>query len=86
MRPIIAALLIMLFGAAVVAGYIFQVYRLQFCLGLPWSVLVAILSPLIGHMFGAEALPVGLFLCGVLNCILLAFWLYRHMHKVRVPQ
>lgn len=47
-------------------------HSVLFYLGVPWSMVVAILSRLIGHMYGSSAGPVGLLLAALANFVLLA--------------
>ena len=55
---------------AVIAAYFLNVDFILFCLALPWSMIVAFLSPLLGHMFGGNSLNAGLLLGALLNFII----------------
>ena len=67
----------------VVLTYMLNVPFLQFCFGLPWSMVVAMTLPLTGHMFGSESWPVGLFLAGLINVILISRMLI--LRRINAP-
>ncbi len=46
-------------------------YSFLFVLGLPWSMVASLLSPLIGHAFGLTALYTSYYLCLIANFLLL---------------
>ena len=53
-------------------AYGFEIKPFLFFLALPWSVIAAVFSPLIGHALGYRALTHSLLVCTIINSIVLA--------------
>jgi hypothetical protein len=63
---------LVIYSALAIYASLAEIDPLLFCLGLPWSVIASILSPFIGHSFGAKALNQSLLLCDILNMFIIA--------------
>jgi membrane protein implicated in regulation of membrane protease activity len=62
--------------ASVLAAFILKVFVVQFALALPWSMGIALISPLLMHM-GKEYLDIGFLAGSVLNTIVLVRYLLK---------
>ena len=68
--------------ALVIAAYFLDLSFIQFIVGVPWSGVVAVALPLLGHMFGSGAGPIGILIVGVVNsAILLRFTIVKHVDE-----
>ena len=63
---------------AVIVAYFLNVDFVLFFLTLPWSMIIAFLSPLLGHMFGGNSLNASLVVGALLNFIIFLKITFSH--------
>jgi hypothetical protein len=77
-RILIVSLLAILYGASAAISFYLELFALQFCLALPWSIIITMLGFLLIHMFSSDALDYGLLIGAFLN---LVFFLWIFLFK-----
>jgi len=74
-RILIISFLAILYSAFIIISFYLEITFLQFCLALPWSIIITILGFLLIHMFSGDVLDYGMLIGALLNLVLF-LWLF----------
>ena len=74
-RILIVSFLAVFYATFIAVSFHLDISFLKFCLALPWSIIIAMLSFLLIHMFSGNVLDYGLLFGALLNLVLF-LWLF----------